>query len=187
MIYESKKDPTVTAALDFEDEKCKTTRLIYLTGDKKGKSFVVSNSTLKRWWRKVNDNPLNIDMEQVNKPYKPNVKPHYIPKPKSVIEYEENKRKKYNSDLPDFDAIVDEIGEYLKKVNENSKYVMFNDKSTLWRKSSYIDVYATESLWGKLTEAGFQSKANKDKDRPFAFRINKKEEYEKFVEVISNE
>lgn len=188
MVYQSKKDKNVTASLDFEDTKCKTTRLIYLTGDKKGKSFVVSNSTLKRWWTKVedNDNPLNIDMEEVNKPYKPDVTPHYIPKPKSVIEYEANKNKRFNSNLPDFNVIVDEIGSNLKKVNENSKYVMFNDKSTLWRKSSYIDVYATEDLWRDLTEAGFQSKVNKDKDRPFSFRISTADEYERLMGVLKN-
>jgi len=185
MKYQSKKDPTVTAAFDFEDEKCKTTRLIYLTGEKAGNSFVVANSTLKRYWKPITDNSLNIDVEQVNQPYKPDVTPHYIPKPQSVIEYEENKHKKYNKDLPEFDTIVDELGEKLKKVNSTSNYVMFDNKTTLWRKSTCIDVYACEEVWIKLTEAGFQSKANKDKDRPYAFKIVNADDYKKLVEVLN--
>ena len=87
--------------------------------------------------------------------------------------------------MPDFDAIVDTFGENLKKVNENSKYVMFDNKTTLWRKSKCIDVYACEETWIKLTEAGLQSTANRDKDRPYAFKIVTDEEYKKLVEVLN--
>lgn len=185
MIYRSKKDPEVTASFDFEDTKCATTRLIYLSGDKKGKSFVVSNSTLKRWWEKVEDkktdNLLDINMEEVNKPYKPDVTPHYIPKPQSVIEYEAKKNRKYNNNLPELETIAEELGEYLIRVND--KYIKFEGGTTLWRKSGGIDIYATETIWEALTKLGFQSKPNKDKDRPFAFHITTQEEYDKAVSV----
>lgn len=189
MKYQSKKDPSIFATEDSYNEKSKTTILVYETGDKKGKSVSVSSTTLKRWWKKVDDNPLNIDMEQVNKPYKPDVTPHYIPKPQSVIEYEENKKKaRYNSELPEFSQISDNLGEYCIKINEGSKYVKFKDGkgTTLWRKSKYIDIYATETVWDAMTHKGFTSEPNKDKDRPYHFRINTKEEYDKVVEVIKN-
>ena len=193
MKYQSKKNPEVFAAFDMANEKYNTTRLIYLTGENKGKSFDVSNSTLKRWWKKVeNENIeseesiLGIDMEQVNKPYHPNVTPHYIPKPQSVIEYEEKKKKKFNSDLPKFEEIADTFGEFLSKINETSQYIKFKHGTTLWRKSAYIDIYATEDIFIKLAEAGLQSSPNKDKVRPFAFRIKSLEEYEKAKGVLGN-
>ena len=194
MKYQSKKNPEITAAFDFENEKYKTTRLIYLTGEKKGTSFEVSNATLQRWWKKIEDenteeqkNPLNIDMEQVNKPYHPEVTPHYIPKPQSVIEYEENKRnKKFNKDLPTFEELVDTFGRYLSKINETSQYIKFKDGTTLWRKSICIDIYATEDMFTKLAEVGLLSKPNKDKVRPFAFRISNSEEYKKAEGVLGN-
>lgn len=190
MKYQSKKDPTIFATVDSYDEKFKTTILVYETGENKGKSINVASTTLKRWWKKVeDDNLLNIDMEQVNKPYKPDVVPHYIPKPQSVIEYEENKKKaRYNSDLPEFSQIADTLGEYCVKINEGSKYVKFKDGkgTTLWRKSKYLDVYATEIVWEAMTHEGFVSSPNKDKDRPFHIRINTIEEYNTFVEVIKN-
>lgn len=185
MKYQSKKDPTVTAAFDFEDEKCKTTRLIYLTGDKAGNSFVVANSTLKRYWTPITDNPLNIDVEQVNKPYKPDVTPRYIPKPESVIEYEARKSKKFNADLPIFDVMADKFASNLSKINENSSYVKFKDGTTMWRKSACIDIYATESTWVKLTEGGFTSTPNKDTVRPFHIKISNADEFEKVVTILN--
>lgn len=190
MKYQSKKDPTVFATLDSYDEKFKTSILVYETGENKGKSINVASTTLKRWWKKVeDDNSLNIDMEQISKPYKPDVKPHYIPKPKSVIEYEENKKKaRYNSELPSFSKIVDDLGEYCVKVNENSQYVKFKDDkgTTLWRKSRWLDIYATEKVWDAMTHNGFKSEPNKDKDRPFHFRIDTLEDYNVVVEVIKS-
>lgn len=196
MKYQSKKDPEIIAAFDCENKKFNTTRLIYLTGDKKGKSFDVSNSTLKRWWKKVeNDveteevvepvsNPLNIDFDKVNEPYHPNVTPHYIPKPESVIEYEEKKHKKYNASLPTFEELTDMFGPYLKKANKT--YLVFKTLTSLHRKGGCIMLYACESDWDALTHLGLTSSPNKDKDRPFAFKIVTEEEFEKAKGVLTN-
>lgn len=196
MTYQSKKDPEVTAAFDFEDPKYKTTRLIYLTGPKKGQSIAVSNSTLKRWWKKLDgknepeveeeviDNPLNLDFEQVNQPYKPNVTPHFIPKPQSVIEYEEQKHSRNNSELPSFEELCDMFGPVLKKINEKSVYMIFKDKTALHRKAQYIKLYTVENIWTQLAEKGLESKPNNDKDRPFAFTIKTKDDFDIIAEVL---
>jgi hypothetical protein len=52
MMYQSKKDETVFAKLVSTDAKYKTSLLEYTTGEKVGQTFSVSDATLKRWWRK---------------------------------------------------------------------------------------------------------------------------------------
>lgn len=188
MKYKSKKDPKVIASYDFQDPKTKTIRMIYLTGDKAGNSFEVSSSTLKRWWSKVDADDKAAEAEIINTPYKPNVTPHYIPKPESVIRYEENKKKaRRNIDIPEFDAFVEEFEQYFQKVNTNSSYVMLKDsKTTIWRKARWIDVYADQEVWERLVAQGFESKPNKDKERPFSVRVSTVEEYDKLRNVIIN-
>jgi hypothetical protein len=55
MKYQSKKDETIFAKLVEYDDKYKTYMLEYTTGEKAGKTITVSEPTLKRWWRKVED------------------------------------------------------------------------------------------------------------------------------------
>ena len=105
MKYQSKKDTSSIASIEKTDEKYGTVLRKYLTGPDTGKTFSITNSTLKRWWKRVEDeeentsnNPLSIDIDKVNEPYHPDVTPRYIPKPKSVIEYEAKKGKKYNNE-----------------------------------------------------------------------------------------
>ena len=137
-----------------------------------------------------NNNPssvLNIDYDKVNEPYPEPKEQKYIPKPDSVVEYEEKKkrgRSRANKDLPSFTDIVNDLGKVATKINETSGYVKFKDGTTLWRKMLALDVYAAEKTWQALTTAGFTSKPNKDKNRPFAFKFTTKEDYNKVVECI---
>jgi len=186
MKYQSKKDPEIFAALDFQNEKTKTYRMIYLTGDKAGYSFEVSASTLKRWWEQVNATKEEVDAEIINTPYHPDVTPHYIPKPQSVIEYEENKkRKRYNNDLPDFDNMVEDLMPSIRKVNKD--YVLLKDSATaIWRKGTRIDVNADSIILEKCVKQGLKSTENKDKDRPFRITIVTIDDYEKLKKAILN-
>ena len=92
MKYQSKKDTSIIASIEKTEEKYGTVLMKYLTGPDTGKTFSITNSTLKRWWKRVEDeeentsnNPLLIDINNVNEPYQPEVTPRYIPKPKSGI------------------------------------------------------------------------------------------------------
>lgn len=188
MKYQSKKDPTIEAAFDFEDEKCKTTRLIYLTGEKRGTSFVIANTTLKRYWTPITDNPLHIDVEQVNKPYKPDVTPHYIPKPQSVIEYEERKMKK----LADFDYIkdYDEFADELAKRNVvikkvNAGYISLSDNTKIKILGKGIGILASEDWAEKFSKNGFIARPCIEKGTPFRFDICTEEDYLKMWDVFS--
>lgn len=192
-IYQSKKDEDVTAKIESREEKYGTVLLEYVSGPNAGKTVSITLSTLKRWWKLVDTKEEvgnfedTIDYSQVNTKYPEPKVQKYIPKPQSVIEYEAKKNKKFNANLPTFDEIIEDIGSICIKINNNSSYVKLKDKSTIWRKQGAIDIYAAEDLWGKLTDAGLSSKPNKDKDRPFAFKITSSAEYEKVLEVLKNE
>lgn len=189
MIYTSKKDPKVTASFDFEDTKCNTTRLIYLTGEKAGTSFVVSNSTLKRWWTKESSSPIEVDMEEVNKPYKPDVTPHYIPKPQSVIEYEENKRVKNKVDFTmpssyeEFGDLLAEKGVIIKKVN--SGYISLPDSTKIKLLRTSIGILASTEIAERFVKRGFKSKPCIEKGTPFRFDITTQKEYDMMLEALS--
>lgn len=194
MKYQNRKDTSKIAEVVKEEPKYNTLILKILEGEGAGKEISITNSTLKRYWKRIEETEsteekslaqeMNVDMAKVNEPYPEPKEKKYIPKPKSVVEYEAKQAKKYNTALPEFADIADKFGEILKKVNEASKYVAFKDGSTLWRKNGWIDLYVTEQIWTGLTEVGLESKPNKDKDRPYAFRITTQEEYEKVVEAI---
>lgn len=217
MMYQSKKHPELIASLDFKDEKYKTVMLIYLTGPDKGKSVSITEATFKRWWKKyegevdtgvppmeetsevetqsvapAKNSPLdclNIDYDKVNEPYPEPENQKYIKKPESVVQYEARKKRSYNSDLPEFDAMLEVLMPVVKKVNKG--YVKLEDKTTIWRKPTVINIYANEVTWAKLTIAGFKSRPNVagknqvlDKDRPYAFDIHNKEDFDEVVSVL---
>jgi hypothetical protein len=166
-----------------------TVILEYLTGDEVGKTVTVTTGTLKRWWGKSTEKSANeilgVDADELNEPYPEPKEKKYIPKPQAVVEYEEKKKSRFNNDLPkyeDLEGLLDDI--YFKKYDKDSHF-MFKDKSTLWRKSSCIDLYVTEELWTKFTEAGFTSKPNKDKDRPFAIKVVTNDEWNLCLSVLN--
>lgn len=186
MKYRSKKDPEVTAAFDFQDEKTKVNHMIYLTGEKAGYAFEISSSTLKRWWTKVDATQEEINSDIINAPYHPNVTPHYIPVPDSVKEYEAMKTKKRrNNDLPDFESMVEEFAVATQRINESSKYIALKDsQTTIWRKSTCIDIYADEMMWERFVVEGLESKPNKDAKRPFAIKVKTEKDYERMRNAI---
>ena len=187
-IYTNKKHPEVTAKIVKQPNES-TVILEYLTGDEIGKTVTVTTGTLKRWWSKSTEKSANeilgVDADELNEPYPEPKEKKYIPKPQAVVEYEEKKKSRFNNDLPkyeDLEGLLDDI--YFKKYDKDSHF-MFKDKSTLWRKSSCIDLYVTEELWTKFTEAGFTSKPNKDKDRPFAIKVATNEEWNLCLSVLN--
>lgn len=191
--YQSKKNPEIIATLESVEEKYGTVILVYETGSDAGKSISITQSTFKRWWKllteesSLSESSLDIDVKQVNTPYPEPVKQKYIPKPQSVIDYEAKQVKQYNNDLPSFEELVAEIGSICTKVNDTSRYVKLACKTTLWRKSNYIDIYACETTAEKLIAKGLQCSGNKDKDRPFAFRVKTKADYTLVLEALLNE
>jgi hypothetical protein len=187
-IYTNKKHPEVTAKIVKQPNES-TVILEYLTGDEVGKTVTVTTGTLKRWWGKSTEKSANeilgVDADELNEPYPEPKEKKYIPKPQAVVEYEEKKKSRFNNDLPkyeDLEGLLDDI--YFKKYDKDSHF-MFKDKSTLWRKSSCIDLYVTEELWTKFTEAGFTSKPNKDKDRPFAIKVVTNDEWNLCLSVLN--
>lgn len=213
MKYQSKKHPEVIARLDSKNEKFKTVMLIYLTGSDAGKSVSITEATFKRWWKKyegevdtgvppmvkketenvqpASTSPLDslgIDYDKVNEPYPEPKEQKYIKKPESVVAYE-NRRRKHNDDLPEFDDMTAILSSVVKKVNKG--YVRLEDGTTIWRKPTLVNVYAADKTWEILTQAGFKSRVNTygksktiDKDRPYAFDIYSKEDFDRVVAAL---
>lgn len=71
MIYTSKRHEGVKAELLSQNEVTKVYTFRYLNGDKEGKTFDISSSTVKRWWIKldeeevVEETPKNTSEEEV--------------------------------------------------------------------------------------------------------------------------
>ena len=170
-----------------------------MTGDEKGKSVTISTSTLKRYWRKEQaedttteksaEEILGIDMEEVNKPYKPDVTPHYIEKPESVKEYEENKRRKPKCEF----AIPSSYNEYadiladndvrLKSVNKG--YIALEDASKLKLLSTGIGVLASTALGEALAKSGLTSRPCIEKGTPFRFDIKTSEQNDALIKALA--
>lgn len=198
MTYKSKKDPTVTAVLDFKNPKFKTTQLIYVTGPNKGKSFSISDSTLKMWWEEVveEDKPgvlSNLDYDKINTPYPEPKEKKYIPKPQSVIDYENNKIRKQQRYVCSFEkpANYDEFADLLvkhgvKMKGVNKEYISLPDNSKIKNRASGIALLASQNIGEMFIKEGYECKACPEKGTPFRFDFNTQEDFNKMLEVLSN-
>ena len=66
-IYVSRKDETVKAKLVEYNERFKTYMVEFITGNRKGKTTSFSSSTIKRWWKVVDDSEEVTTKEVVKK------------------------------------------------------------------------------------------------------------------------
>ena len=195
MQYKSKKTGEL-AHFDSKDEKYGTTTLVYDSGDKKGTAFQVTGSTLKRWWKKVDDSNeqesadeepksvSDIDAERINEPYPEPKEQKYIPKPKAVKELEARKKRvrgKYNDTLPDYETATNQLGKVLKKINKG--YAVFKNGSSLHRLNPAIIIYAEDQYREILEGLGLEVGDNsQDSARPYKFAIKDVDTWNSFVE-----
>ena len=63
-VYVSRRDETVKVKLIKYEEKFKTYLVEYITGEHKGKTTSFSSSTMKRWWKKIEDDTTKDDVEE---------------------------------------------------------------------------------------------------------------------------
>ena len=179
MQYKSKKTGEL-AHFDSKDEKYGTTTLVYDSGEKKGTAFQVTSSTLKRWWKKVDDSNeqestdeepksvSDIDAERINEPY---------PEPKE----QKRVRGKYNDTLPDYGTATNQLGKVLKKINKG--YAVFKNGSSLHRLNPAIIIYAEDQYREILEGLGLEVGDNsQDSARPYKFAIKDVDTWNSFVE-----
>lgn len=188
MKYISKKDPTVTAALDYVNEEYNTVRLIYLTGDKAGKSFDVTQSTLKRWWKKDKTvSEEEVKQEIINTPYPEPKEQKYIPKPQSVIEYEESKKRvKCTFELPaSYEDFADLLAtNHIEIARVNTGYIALKDSTKLKLLRSGIGILATTELAELLAKKGMTSKPCIEKGTPFRFDAKSQEDFDNLINAL---
>lgn len=197
MQYKSKKTSEL-AHFDSKDEKYGTTTLVYDSGDKKGTAFQVTSSTLKRWWKKVDDSNeqestdgepksvSDIDADRINEPYPEPKEQKYIPKPKAVKEFEARKKRvrgKYNDTLPDYETATNQVAKVLKKINKG--YAVFKNGSSLHRLNPAIVIFAEEQYREILEGLGLEAGDNsQDGARPYKFVIKDADTWNSFVEQV---
>lgn len=197
MQYKSKKTGEL-AHFDSKDEKYGTTTLVYDSGDKKGTAFQVTSSTLKRWWKKVDDSNeqestdeepksvSDIDADRINEPYPEPKEQKYIPKPKAVKEFEARKKRvrgKYNDTLPDYETATNQVAKVLKKINKG--YAVFKNGSSLHRINPAIVIFAEEQYREILEGLGLEAGDNsQDGARPYKFVIKDADTWNSFVEQV---
>jgi len=195
MQYKSKKTGEL-AHFDSKDEKYGTTTLVYDSGDKKGTAFQVTGSTLKRWWKKVDDSNeqestdeepksvSDIDADRINEPYPEPKEQKYIPKPEAVKEFEARKKRvrgKYNDTLPDYETATNQLGKVLKKINKG--YAVFKNGSSLHRLNPAIVIFAEDQYREILEGLGLEAGDNsQDGARPYKFIIKDADTWNSFVE-----
>lgn len=194
-IYQSKKPGKSDIKAELVKKPNENTVILkYLNGEHEGKTVTITTGTLKRYWREIKqektaEEVLGIDMEEVNKPYKPDVKPHYIPKPDSVKRYEESKKKiKCDFALPDsYESFADTLAENgvkLKSVNKG--YIALEDSSKLKLLTGGIGILASDELGEALANSGLTSRPCIEKGTPFRFDVVKKEDYDIMCKVLSD-
>ena len=194
-VYISKKNPDVTAKI-LKKPNDVTVILEYLTGDKKGSTTSISTGILKRYWKRDGERTvediLNVDMDEINKPYPEPKEKKYIPKPEAVVEYEERK-KRSNKILLDFElpanyeVFADILAERhvgIKRVN--SGYISMPDSSKLKLLSNGIGVLASTELAEQLVTFEMTSKPCIEKGTPFRFDVCTQKQFDDLIFVLSN-
>lgn len=63
-VYVSRRDETVKVKLIKYEEKFKTYLVEYLTGERKGKTTSFSSSTMKRWWKEIEEEAIEGAVEE---------------------------------------------------------------------------------------------------------------------------
>lgn len=188
MKYQSKKNPEVTAALDFENEEYNTVRMIYLSGDKAGQSFDVTKSTLKRWWKKMPEvSEEQIEQEIIDTPYPEPKEQKYIPKPEAVVEYEESKRRaKCEFEMPaSYEDFANELAaNHIEIARVNTGYISLKDSTKLKLLRTGIGILASTELAELLAGKGMKSKPCIEKGTPFRFDAKTQDDYDNLVECL---
>ena len=118
MMYQSKKDGAIMAKVVSSDDKYKTAILEYTTGEKKGQTINVTEATLKRWWRKVEEKEvLHVDVvdENSGKTVSVDVDPEgFVPGVDDVgKKYDFNNQEKKHIPMPKAVCEIYKLGEDL--------------------------------------------------------------------------
>lgn len=197
-IYQSKKPGKTDVHAELVKQPNDNTVILkYLNGEHEGKTVTITTGTLKRYWKLVEktetqekktvEEVLNLDMDEVNKPYKPDVKPHYIEKPDSVKRYEESKKRvKCTYTLPtNYEEIADMLaGKNVKIKAVNKGYISFPDNSKLKLLTTGIGILASEKLGEELVNIGFTARPCIEAGTPFRFDVKTEKDYNGMYDVL---
>lgn len=145
MLYVSRKDNETLAKLVGEEEKYGTVMLEYVSGEKVGKSINITNSTLKRWWKPVEDTEsvgviTDPSVESVEEVLTTDTEVVEETPVETPSKRKETRRKKTTSKVDNTQAI-EKIKEFLKSTFDVSYYESVNCYKLKTNGKSVAEVY----------------------------------------------
>lgn len=143
-VYRSVRDESTEIELLKVDERASTYMVKFLNGDKKGETTVYSKSTIKRWWRKVD----NVVSDK-------------------VISDDENKKSEQQTqqvNTTEKRNLLDYVGELVSGYNVNYKrnktmvifYTLVNNKKKryayIYKRKNCLRIYVPEKYYDLVSE-----------------------------------
>ena len=191
--FVSKKDDSIIVSLVHTSYRYKTVCLIYETGEKKGETFNITTSTLKRWWTKIEDNstPLDdVDFNEVDKPYPEPEKQHFVDIPKSVQIYETitaAEKKTLDFYVPEnYEELVTFLSERGIKVKRvNKEYVILDNDIKVKLRTYGIYLLVKPEHCDPFVERGLQFKVTKEPITPCGIQVKSQEDLESCLSVLA--
>lgn len=151
-VYVSRKDKTVKVKLIKYEEKFKTYLVEYLTGERKGKTISFSSSTMKRWWKEIEDEAtedaaedahivLNTTKETTDK--------------KSVVSKKEAEKKEVKNLLDTVESLIAGRLTYKRNVSMISLYISGDKKKRLayvYKRKNSIRFYMPNKYYSLISD-----------------------------------
>ena len=146
-VYVSRRNETVKAKLIKYEEKFKTYLVEYLTGEHKGKTASFSSSTMKRWWKKIEDETTEDDVEEA--PIALDTKEETADK-KSVVS-----KKEVKNLLDTVESLIAGRLTYKRNVNMIILYISGGKKKRLayvYKRKNSIRVYMPNKYYSLVSD-----------------------------------
>lgn len=137
MYYLSKRNNETRIKVDEQYSNENTVVAEYLNGDKQGKTVSITHSTLKRWWKKVEEEQVQNEPSPMEEPEEP----EKIQESQEIKEIEKSPKSKktMNKRIREKEQIKGRLASYNSKYFENVKcYKIFRTNET---KKPIAEVY----------------------------------------------
>lgn len=129
MYYLSRRDNETRIKVDEQYSNENTIIVEYLNGEKKGKTVSITHSTLKRWWKKIEEEQVIIPQESiVEKVTEPNIIPTTKMDDKKSVKTKKTTNCSYENEIIKLCAYLKELKAKFYESNNSYKIMDSNNK-----------------------------------------------------------